>query len=47
MLGGEAQRHLMRQVIAELKSKDAISLAYLKIPQDEAYEQDSITMEVE
>ena len=34
MLGAEAQRHLMRQVIAELKSKHALSLDYLNMPPD-------------
>lgn len=36
MLGAEAQRHLMRQVLQELKSKNALSLAYMKTPSDEA-----------
>lgn len=40
LLGAEAQRHLMRQVLAELKSQNAISLAYLKIPLDEGYTQE-------
>lgn len=39
MLGAEAQRHLMRQVLQDLKSKNAISLAYLQIPQEEREEQ--------
>lgn len=35
VLGAEAQRHLMRQVLEVLKSKEAISLAYLTTPQAE------------
>lgn len=35
LLGSEAQRHLMKQVIQDLKAKNAISLAYLKVPSDE------------
>lgn len=35
VLGAEAQRHLMRQVLEVLKSKGAISLAYLTAPQVE------------
>lgn len=34
LLGAEAQRHLMRQVLEELKSKNALSLAYLQVPPD-------------
>jgi GcvH upstream region-like protein len=45
LLGAEAQRHLMQQVLAELKSKNAISLAYLRIPQDETPVQQPETME--
>lgn len=45
LLGAEAQRHLMRQVLTELKDKNAISLAYLKIPQDEVSAQQPETME--
>jgi GcvH upstream region-like protein len=33
-LGNEAQRHLMQLVLKELKSKNALSLAYLQIPSD-------------
>lgn len=32
VLGDEAQRHLMSQVLKELKEKDALSLAYLQLP---------------
>lgn len=35
ILGAEAQRHLMRQVLQELKSKNALSLAYLQTPYEE------------
>lgn len=35
IVGDEAQRHLMLQVLTELKEKNAISLAYLKIPVEE------------
>lgn len=35
LLGAEAQRHFIRQIIMELKNQNAISLAYLKIPTDE------------
>lgn len=35
LLGDEAQRHLMSEVLSELKNKKAISLDYLKIPSDE------------
>lgn len=45
ILSAEAQQHLMKQVLAELKSKDAISLAYLRIPQDEVPVQEPETME--
>lgn len=45
LLGDEAQRHLMRQVLQELKSQNAISLAYLKIPIDETPIQESEAME--
>lgn len=45
ILSAEAQQHLMKQVLAELKSKDAISLAYLKIPQDEVSAEEPETME--
>lgn len=45
LLGAEAQRHLMSQILAELKSKNAISLAYLRIPQDETPNQKPETME--
>lgn len=45
LLGAEAQRHLLSQVLVELKSKNAISLAYLKIPQDEVPVQQSETVE--
>lgn len=45
LLGAEAQRHLMRQVLAELQSKNAISLAYLKIPMDEIPAQEPETIE--
>lgn len=38
ILSAEAQQHLMRQVLAELKSQDAISLAYLRTPVDDADE---------
>jgi GcvH upstream region-like protein len=47
LLGDEAQRHLMRQVLQELKSHHAISLAYLKAPIDEVSAQESETMEFE
>jgi hypothetical protein len=42
LLGNEAQRHLMSQVLQELKNKDALSLAYLKIPQEEQSEPDNV-----
>lgn len=45
LLGAEAQRHLMKQVLVELKNKNAISLAYLKIPSDERGPQQPETME--
>ncbi len=45
LLGDEAQRHLMRQVLQELKSHNAISLAYLKAPIDEVPTQESETVE--
>ncbi|WP_068469051.1 SurA N-terminal domain-containing protein [Candidatus Protochlamydia phocaeensis] len=34
LLSAEAQRQLMRHVLQEIQAKGAISLAYLKIPQD-------------
>lgn len=36
LLGAEAERHLMRQVIAELKSKNALSLDYLKVAAEDS-----------
>jgi GcvH upstream region-like protein len=36
LLGAEAQRHLMQQVLQELKSKNALSLAYLKTHSDDS-----------
>lgn len=45
LLGSEAQRHLMQQVLADLKSNNAISLAYLKIPMDEVPVDEPETME--
>ncbi len=38
LLGAEAQRQLMQQVLQDLKSKNALSLAYLNIPADEPVE---------
>ena len=35
LIGAEAQRHLMEQVLTLLKSKQAISLAYLRMPMEE------------
>jgi GcvH upstream region-like protein len=40
LLGNEAQRHLMSQVLQELKNKEALSLAYLQIPQEDHSEPD-------
>lgn len=45
ILSAEAQQHLMQQVLAELKSKQAISLAYLRIPKDEAPVEEAESME--
>ena len=45
LLGAEAQRHLMRQVLQELKSKNAISLAYMKIPSEEMEAQNNEELE--
>lgn len=45
VLGAEAQRHLMRQVLQELKSKNAISLAYMKIPSEEMEAQNNEELE--
>ncbi len=35
LLGAEAERQLMRQVLQELKAKEALSLAYLRVPVEE------------
>ena len=41
----QAQRHLMEQVLQELKSKNALSLAYLKVPSEEMEAQNDESMQ--
>lgn len=45
VLADEAKRHLMTQVLAELKKKHAISLAYLKVSPEEIPEQGGETLD--
>lgn len=46
LLGAEAKRHLMQEVIGELKAKNAISLAYLRAaPEDLPEERDASSLE--
>lgn len=40
LLGAEAQRNLMKQVLAELKKKGAISLSYLKAPVESPFQEE-------
>lgn len=41
LLGDEVKRHLMQQMLEELKEKNAISLAYLKVPSEETNAQEA------
>ncbi len=45
LLGAETQRHLMRQILVELKAHHAISLAYMNSLSEESSSQDSKTQE--